>query len=179
MAVLCSVGLTSSGVCTRSVLLNQESRHSTFVTHGELYRYNRLMFGVTSAPEKYQQVVRDVLRGCEGIANIAGDLVVYSKGVEEHDRCLFSVLDRVREVGLTVNGDKCAFRLRKPKFFGHELSSDGVNSSEEMLSEMPDLQKTRVRFDCLWCGCSIRKGHARHSIHIQTYSRFDQGRGSV
>lgn len=37
------------------ILLSEESRHiTTFVTHRGLYRYKRLMFGVTSAPEKYQ-----------------------------------------------------------------------------------------------------------------------------
>ena len=102
------------------IFLSQKSRHiTTFVTHRGLYRYKRLMFGVTSAPEKYQQVIRDVLRDCEGVANIADDLVVHDKGVEEYDRRLFAVLDRLSEVGLTVNGDKCEFRLTKLKFFGH------------------------------------------------------------
>ena len=59
------------------------------------------MFGFTSAPGKYQQVIRDVLRGGEGVANIAVDLVVYGKGVEERDRRLFAVLDRLSEVALT------------------------------------------------------------------------------
>ena len=55
------------------ILLSESSRHiTTFVTHRGLYRYKRLMFGVTSAPEKYQQIVKDVLRGCEGVANIWG-----------------------------------------------------------------------------------------------------------
>ena len=34
------------------ILLVDESRHVTFVTRRGLYRYTRLMFGVTSAPEK-------------------------------------------------------------------------------------------------------------------------------
>ena len=43
------------------ILLSKESRHvTTFVTHRGLYRYKQLMFGVTSAPEKYQQIIRDV-----------------------------------------------------------------------------------------------------------------------
>ena len=132
---------------------------TTFVKHRGLYRYKRLMFGVTSAPEKYQQVIRDVLRGCEGVANIADDLVVYGKGAEEHDRRLLEVLDRLSEVGLTVNGDKCEFRLTKLKFFGYELSSDGVSRSEEkiaaIMSEMKDLLKTRARYDRLWDWFSI------------------------
>ena len=65
------------------------------------------MFGVTSALEKYQKIVRGVLRGCPGVANIADDLIIHGKGVEERDRCLFAVLDRLSEVGLTMNGEKC------------------------------------------------------------------------
>ena len=94
------------------ILLSEESRHiTTFVTHRGLYRYKRLMFGVTSAPEKYQQIIRDVLRGCAGVANIADDLIVHGCDVENMTKRLFAVLDRLSEVGLTVNGDKCEFRL--------------------------------------------------------------------
>ena len=48
------------------ILPSEDSQHiTTSVTHCGLYRYKQLMFGVTSAPEKYQQIIRDVLRGCE------------------------------------------------------------------------------------------------------------------
>ena len=57
------------------ILLAEESRHvKTFVTHCGLYRYTRLKFGVTSTPEKHQQIIRDELRGCEAVANIADNL---------------------------------------------------------------------------------------------------------
>lgn len=66
------------------------------------------MFGVTAAPEKYQQIIRDMLSSCAGVANIADDLIVHGCGVEQHNKCLYAVLDRLSELGLTqVNGDKC------------------------------------------------------------------------
>ena len=58
------------------------------------------MFRVMSAPEKYQQIIRDVLRCCGGVANIPDDLIIHGNGVEEQDRRLFAVLDRLREVGV-------------------------------------------------------------------------------
>ena len=126
------------------ILLSEESRHiTTFVTHRGLYRYKRLMFGVTSAPEKYQQIIRDVLRGCAGFANIADDLIVHGCDVEEHDKRLFAVLDRLSEVGLTVNGDKCEFRLSRLTFFGHELTSDGINPSEEKIAAIRDARSPK------------------------------------
>ena len=83
------------------------------MTRRSLYRYKRLIFGVTSAPEKYQQIVRYLLRVCEGVANMADDLIIHWNGVEEQDRKLFAVLDRLRQVGLTLNGNKWEFRLSK------------------------------------------------------------------
>ena len=70
-------------------LLDERTRKiTTFVTHRGLYRYKRLMFGVTSAPEKYQKIVADVLHGCEGVANLADDLIEHGCGIKEHDRSM-------------------------------------------------------------------------------------------
>ena len=115
--------------------LKEESRHiTTFATHRGLYRYKRLMFGITSAPEKYQKIVKDVLRDCKGVANIADDLIVHGCGIEEHDKNLLAVLNRLRERGLTLNASKCQFRLPKLTFFGHDLSRNGVAPSEEKVA---------------------------------------------
>ena len=90
------------------VELDEKSREiTTFVTHRGLYRYKRLMFGVTSAPGKYQKIVVDVLHGCEGVDNLTDDLIVHGCGIKEHDRNLHAVLTRLKEKGLTLNGDKC------------------------------------------------------------------------
>ena len=51
------------------------------------------MFGVTSAPEKYQPIIRDILRGYEGVVNTADDLIIHGEGIEQHDERLFAVLD--------------------------------------------------------------------------------------
>ena len=69
------------------------------------------MFGIASAPENYQKIVKDVLRECKGAANIEDDVVVHGRGVKEHDENLFAVLNRLKECGLTLNGSKCKFTL--------------------------------------------------------------------
>ena len=52
--------------------LSEESlRITTFVIQKGLFRYKRLMFGITSAPEKYPQVIQQVLNDCSGTANIS------------------------------------------------------------------------------------------------------------
>ena len=53
------------------------------------------------------------------------------------------MLDRLSEVELTVNGNKCEFRLTKLKFFGHQLSSDGVSPSEEKIAAIRDARSPK------------------------------------
>ena len=66
---------------------------TTFATHDGLFRYKRLNFGVNSAPEKYQQIVRQVVSDISGVQNIADDLIVHGKNMEEeHVRNLHKVL---------------------------------------------------------------------------------------
>ena len=75
------------------------------------------MFGITSTPEKYQKIVKDVLIGCKRVANIADDLIIYGCEIKEHDENLLAVMRRLRELGLTLNAKKCPFRLPKVTFF--------------------------------------------------------------
>ena len=64
---------------------------TTIVTHCSLFH----VWGDLSTRKNYvyQQVTRDVLRGCEGVINIVDDLVIHGKGIEQHDERLFVVLN--------------------------------------------------------------------------------------
>ena len=76
--------------------LSEEARGiTTFTTHAGLYRYKRLMFGVTSAPEIYQHAIQQVLHGCEGVRNISDDIILHTKDDREHDERLEKLLERV------------------------------------------------------------------------------------
>ena len=84
--------------------LDEASRQYTvFATADGLFRYKRLMFGLSSAPELYQQIIQQVLSDCKGCGNIAHDLVVH--GTEkEHDGNVRNVLQR--SVGARPNGQR-------------------------------------------------------------------------
>ena len=59
--------------------LDPESRDiTTFATHEGLFRYKRLMFGVSCAPEMYQRSMQQTLAGCKGVRNILDDIIVFA-----------------------------------------------------------------------------------------------------
>ena len=92
------------------------------------------MFGITSGPEKYQKIVKDVLISCKRIANIADDLIIHGWGIIEHDENLLAVLRRLRERGITLKEKTWQLRLPKLTSFGRDLSSKGIAPSEEKVS---------------------------------------------
>ena len=57
-------------------------------------------------------------------------VVIYGNNVKQYDERLFVVLNRLKEVGLTLNGDKCEFRLPRLTFFAHQVTQNGVEHSE-------------------------------------------------
>ena len=89
------------------------------------------MFGITSAPELYQHIIQQILQGFDGAYNISDDIIVHGRSVEEHDARLNKVMERLREKDLTLNSDKCQFRISKIEFMGHVLSEKGVAPTKE------------------------------------------------
>ena len=57
-----------------------------------LYWYKRLIFGVNSAAEVFQQTIQTVLEGSKGAKNIREDIIVHGRDEEEHDQVLAETL---------------------------------------------------------------------------------------
>ena len=109
------------------IVLDPESRQIiTFMTHKGMYRYKRLMFGISCAPEMYNKFIQQTLDGCDGVQSMFDDIVVHGKTTSEHDQRLDIVLRNLSDRGLTLNIDKCQFNMTHIEFMGHVLSKHGI-----------------------------------------------------
>ncbi|KAK9754386.1 Reverse transcriptase (RNA-dependent DNA polymerase) [Popillia japonica] len=109
------------------LVLDKQSRGITsFSTHVGTYRYKRLNFGINAAAEIFQDTVRQVLVGIAGVINVSDDILVFGKSKEEHDVALESVLERLKQSGLTLNERKCAFMKTSIHFLGFIFSDKGI-----------------------------------------------------
>ena len=114
--------------------LAEESRGiTTFACHMGLYRYKRLMFGISCAPEIYQHIIRMTLQGCPGVQNVSDDIIVYGSTMQEHDQRLKKVLERLKDRGLTLNESKCQYHMREISFLGHNLSEKGISADKSKI----------------------------------------------
>ena len=125
--------------------LDADSRDITaFATHDGTFRYKHLSFGVNAAPEKYQHIITQSMVGLRGVANIADDLIVQGRDTEEHDKNLQRVLERLSEKQLTLNADKCTFRMNKVVFMGLLLSKHGVGPTKEKVRAIAEASQPQT-----------------------------------
>ena len=119
-------GFTQVPLCETSSLV------TTMHTPWGRYRWLRLPYGISSAPEEFQMRMQEALDGLSGIGNIADDVLVYGLGdtpeeaEADHDRNLLALLTRAQDRHLKLNPTKIQFKLTQLKFMGHQVSEDGV-----------------------------------------------------
>lgn len=112
---------------------------TTFITPMGRFCFKRLPFGITSAPEIFQRLMTDLLKGLEGTVVVMDDILVYGSTKEEHDRHLDAVLRTVKASGLKLNRAKCHFRKTELQFFGHIISADGVKPDESKVEAIAQM----------------------------------------
>ena len=74
----------------------ESSKLTTFITPIGRFRFNRLPFGITSAPEHFQRRMTEILGDIEGVVCLVDNVLVSGKTQEEHDQRLLEVLSRIK-----------------------------------------------------------------------------------
>ena len=121
--------------------LHPESRRiTTFTTHVGLRRYKRLIFAINAASEIFQNEIAKLLVGLPGCKNIFDDIIVYGRDEKEHDENLCRVLTRLKENNAKLNREKCSFLQCQVVFFGHTLSSNGVQADPSKIETIKNMQ---------------------------------------
>ena len=121
--------------------LAKESRLlTTFITPYGRYCFNKLPFGIPSAPELFQKRMNNILRGLEGVLCLMDDILIFAKDMEEHHKRVTSVLIRIKEAGVTLNMDKCEFAKFKITFLGHLIDENGIQADPAKTSSILQME---------------------------------------
>ncbi|XP_014675600.1 PREDICTED: uncharacterized protein K02A2.6-like [Priapulus caudatus] len=102
------------------------SKVCTFSTPFGRYRYLRLPFGISSAPEVYHRTIYNMFSDIPGVDTSMDDVIIQGASQEEHDASLKRVLDKAREENLRLNADKCVISVSELTFIGDVISDKGV-----------------------------------------------------
>ena len=91
------------------VELDEESSYlTTFGTPFGRYRWLKMPFGISPAPEYFQHRLDQAIEGLPGVRTVADDILIAGEGdtvedaVQDHDRKLIALLERCRGKGVKL-----------------------------------------------------------------------------
>ena len=86
------------------VKLHESSRHLTsMITPFGLYEWQRLPFGLCSAPSSFQKIIAELINGIPGVKNLLDDIIICGTTQAEHDDRLKRVLQNLAENDVVIN----------------------------------------------------------------------------
>jgi transposase InsO family protein len=84
--------------------------------------------GLTNAPATFQNLMnstfREYLDKC--VLVFLDDIVVYSKSLDDHERDVRAVLQRLKDAGLCAKESKCQLFMPEIEFLGHHVGRNGL-----------------------------------------------------
>ncbi|XP_038060249.1 uncharacterized protein K02A2.6-like [Patiria miniata] len=130
------------------VVLDEESSYlTTFWTPHGRYRWLRMPFGISSAPEEFQRRLDVALEGLDNVEVIADDIIIYGTGDTEeeaeasHDTAFIALLNRSRERGLKLNAKKIKFKMPSVAYMGHVISAQGLAPDPDKVRAVQEMPK--------------------------------------
>ena len=104
---------------------------TTFITPFGRFMFTRLPFGISSAPEHFQKRMNAILSGVPGHVCQMDDTLLWGRTEEEHDDRVNIALQKLAENGVTLNPDKCLFKVTSVTFLGQVIDGEGVHPNPD------------------------------------------------
>ncbi len=91
---------------------------TTFVTFFDVYKYKVMLFELINESAFFQHYINNVLFEClhKFCQTYLNDILIYSKILKKHRIHVKEVLNKLREIDLQINIDKCEFKIQKILF---------------------------------------------------------------
>ena len=122
--------------------LDEDSSYlTTFNTLFRRYHFTVVHFSVTFAQEVFHRTVHEQFCDLPGCETDIDDILTWGRTIEEHDRNLERVLNRVAEINMTLGRDKCQFCQTEVTYLGETLTQTGIKPDSNKIKAI--LQYTR------------------------------------
>ena len=101
-------------------------------------------FGIKGAPAKFQELMTNLLADMVEYASAyLDDITIFGQSWGQHLAHIRKVMDRLREAGLTLKPQKCAFGMTKCEYLGHMVGGGQVEPLEAKIKAIQDYTRPR------------------------------------
>jgi transposase InsO family protein len=122
-------------------LAEESKKLLTINTHKGLYQYQRLPFGVSTAPSIFQGVMDQILKGIDGVVCYLDDILISTRDIESHAKTLRLVLGRLKDHEILVKRSKCEIGVSEVEYLGHRVNKDGLQCTSEKVEAIHNAPK--------------------------------------
>ena len=123
-----------------------EDRHKTaFATHIGLFQFVRMPFGLVSAPAVFARMMRHLYLERFSAVNFFDDVLAHSHTWREHLHHLRSLLQCIRDKGLTVRPSKIETGFQSLEFLGHVVGKGQLMPEEGKLHKIMQIPTPTTR----------------------------------
>ncbi|KAG7303852.1 hypothetical protein JYU34_010754 [Plutella xylostella] len=97
----------------------------------------RLPMGLKTSPSAFSRMITLAMSGLtyEKCFVYLDDLIVFGRNLDDHNKNLLDVFERLRQVNLKLNPSKCDFLKKEILYLGHVVTGDGI---------LPDPDKVKI-----------------------------------
>ena len=138
------------------IALDAESSLKTaFWTPFGRYKYLRLPFGISCAPEEFERKLHEKLDDLPGVIVLRDDILVVGHGTtpeeveRDHDENLKRLLDRAQQENIKLNKDKMKFKRTEVKFMGHMITKDGLKADPDKVKAIKEMPRPHSKQETL------------------------------
>lgn len=121
-------------------LSTESSDLCTFNSPFGCYKFLRLPFGLSVAPEIFQRYSEAAFGDIPGVVVYCDDLLISAYTEQEHDEILKKVFERARKYNVRFNRDKFQYKLTEVKYFGHVFSEQGMKIDPERIRSIVNMK---------------------------------------
>ena len=101
---------------------------------------NRLPYGIKTAPQIFQRMMDEMLKGIEGVTCYIDDILICSNTETEHYDVLKQVLCRLQEHNVRARMNKCCFLQSSIDYLGHHIDAEGVHPTKSKVEALLEAQ---------------------------------------
>ena len=117
--------LDLSDAYTQLELVEESKPYVTINTHKGLFRFNRLVYGIASAPSIFQQTMDKILSGLEGVKCYLDDILITGGNFQECFVRTSQVLSQLSKYSVSVKFSKCEWFVLQVNYLGFVISKEG------------------------------------------------------
>lgn len=119
----------------------KSKKYLVISTHKGYFKYNRMPFGISTAPGIFQRALEKLLEDINGVAVYFDDIAITGSNDKEHLHTLNLVFSKLEQEGYKVNIKKCSFLQPSIEYLGHTIDKNGIRPTQDKLqaiSKAPD-----------------------------------------